>query len=319
MRRHRFDPLTGLAVILTDERPGEVSIPEPPDGPVPCPHCPEHAVGRTLAARPDGSARAVPHRIPALRVEEAERTSAEGPWLEADGLGAHEVLVESTEHRPLRGQPVERSVSALLLLRERLADLRRDRRLASFAWWREEGASGCHHPVSQLVALPYVPEAVARSAREQVAWAARQGGSLLGELLAADEADGRRVVWRSPHAVAVCPWAPRAAFEVWVVPRPAGGFPADAPEAVWADVARGVWHVSRALAGALGSTPVTTSLASGPVDAPPAVGWFLRVRPATALVRGLEESVGTAIVGVFPEESAARLRSVLANPDPLVP
>jgi UDPglucose--hexose-1-phosphate uridylyltransferase len=313
VRRHRFDPLTGDGVILCDERRPEAAPPLPPPGAVPCAHCPEHAVGRTLAALPSEgpwSARAVPHRVPAVRVEEPGETHAQGPFLEGDGLGAHEVLVESPEHRPLHHQDPGRAVTAALLLRERLRDLRQDRRLATFTWWREDHGAASH-PTSQLVALPYVPDLVARATSQQVAWAGRHGRSLLAELVAADLADGRRLVWAGEHAVAVCPWAPRSAFEVWIVPRRAGGFPGDAPPEVWEEVAGAAIRLRRAQEEALGPAPAVTTLRSGPVDAPPAVGWFVSVRPRLTPPSGLDEATGTVMVGVFPEESAAVLRGAL--------
>ncbi len=324
MREHRFDPFTGDGVVLCDERVPDRALPVPPDGPVPCASCAgnEAFTGRTLAAvPPEGawSARAVAHHLPALRVEESGDTHSDGAYLKASGLGAHEVLIESPIHAPLHQQPVERSVAALQLLGRRLADLRQDRRLVTFAWWREEGMSTCHHPRAQLVGLPYVPEAVARSASHQLAWAGRHGRALQREVVAAEEADGRRLVWSGPLAVAVCPWAPRASFEVWVLPRFVAGPPADASDEVWADVAAGVWAARRAQARVLGDVPVVTSLAAGPVDAVPAVGWFVRVRPRTVPANGFEEASGAVMVGVYPEESASLLRSALSSADAAVP
>ncbi len=324
MREHRFDPFTGDGVVLCDERRPDRALPVPPDGPVPCALCAgnEAVTGPTLdaiAGDSGWSARAVAHRLPALRVEESGEPHQDGPWLRATGLGAHEVLVESPTHAPLHEQPVERSVAALALLARRLGDLRRDRRLVSFAWWREEGLSTCHHPVSQLVALPYVPEALVRAVSHQVSWAARHGRPLAREVVTAEEQDGRRLVWSAPGAIAVCPWAPRAAFEVWVMPRAAGPSPADAPLEALEAVAAGARAARRALAAALGPIPVVTSLSCGPVDAPPVVGWFLRLRPRTTPPFGFEDAAGTVMNSVFPEESARVLRSAWAASEPAVP
>lgn len=313
MREHRFDPFTGDGVVLCDDHRPDLAPPLPPDVPTPCAFCPEHA--ELLGRRHDavGDARAVAHRIPALRVEASGEPHVEGPWLRASGLGAHELLVESAVHAPLHDQPVQASLDAHALWVRRLADLRQDRRLLSFLWWREEGLSAGHHPVAQLLALPYVPEATARAVVRQESWAGRHGEPLVRAVVRAEEADGRRLLWSSPGALAVAAFAPRAAFEVWVLPRAATGFPADAPPEVHADVARGAWLARRALRAALGPVPVVTTLSAPPVGAGAAAAWHLRLRPRTRSGAVADELAATTMVSVFPEEAARVLRSALAS------
>jgi UDPglucose--hexose-1-phosphate uridylyltransferase len=75
------------------------------------------------------------------------------------------------------------------------------------------------HPHGQIYAYPFVPPVPARELEQQRAHRDARGRGLLGELLEAEIADGRRVIWSDERAVAVVPAFARYAYEVWIAPR----------------------------------------------------------------------------------------------------
>ncbi len=78
------------------------------------------------------------------------------------------------------------------------------------------------HPHGQIYAYPFVPPVAARELALQADHFRARGRGLLEDHLAAEIADGRRLLFRSERAVAVVPVCARYSYEVWVAPvRPA--------------------------------------------------------------------------------------------------
>jgi UDPglucose--hexose-1-phosphate uridylyltransferase len=70
-----------------------------------------------------------------------------------------------------------------------------------------------HHPHGQIYAYPVVPPVPARMHET-----AREGGGLLRHVIEQEIADGRRMLYAGPHAVAFVPACARYPYEVWVAP-----------------------------------------------------------------------------------------------------
>ena len=315
----RRDPLTGEEVVLSTERAvGRLPRFGPRVDPSVCPFCPgheEHTRPTIEAVHCDGawSARAFANRRPALVVEEVLRGATDGVFQQVSGVGAHEVLVESSEHRPLHHQPVGRIEDAMGLAVRRLRDLRGDRRLRTLAWFRNHGeASGAtqEHPHAQVVGLPLIPHRWARLAERSRAHLEATGTPLLRAVLEGEERDGRRIVGRWGPITAFCPFAPRHPFEVWLVARDPGPGLADATDAEISGLAAATAHVLRALERAVGPEVPYTAAALGAAEGvdPKGIGWHIRIEPRLLVAGGLELGTGVGMHGVLPEDAARALR-----------
>ena len=142
----RKDPITGRWVIISTDcarRPTDflkqsVKI----EGSRFCPFCPGHedkTPQEVLAFRhggepnsPGWSFRVVPNKVPALRVEGEMDRQGEGLYDKMNGVGAHEVLIESPDHNATLATMDERQVANLLWgFRDRMVDLKNLARLWS--------------------------------------------------------------------------------------------------------------------------------------------------------------------------------------------
>lgn len=321
MRREiRLDPTTGDEVLLCEARPHERKPPQRETPPEDCPFCPghEHSTRPTIAQilRADRwVARAFANRSPVLVVEERDAVSVSGGGLlqSRAGLGAHEVIVEAPEHAPLHELPLSRSEDALMLARERLRDLRRDTRLKALTWFRNQGVgagASQSHPHAQIVGTPYVPRRLAAYADRSREYLAKRGRPLLPDVLAAEREAGRSLF--DGEVSAVCPFAPRYPFEVWLVPARLSPHLADAGDPEIRALARALWRASRALVAALGPIPMTVTALCAPEEGERAsIGWHIRLAPRLVAGAGLEELTGLAVHSVFPEDAAPLLRSSL--------
>src|SRR5438046_2998154 len=171
----RKDPVVGRWVIISTERSRRPSDFAP--GPVRshltncvfCPGSEDKTPAEILAGRPPGSRpdtpgwsfRVVPNRFPALRIEGELEASAEGLFDRMEGIGAHEVVIETPDHQAsLATMPLDAVADVLLAYRERVVDLKKDGRfqyILVFKNHAESGGASPEPPHSQLIATPIIP------------------------------------------------------------------------------------------------------------------------------------------------------------------
>jgi len=320
VREIRRDPLTGEEVVISPDRVIErIPDPGPPLDPADCPFCPGHETWTTPAideTHRDGRwvARAFPNRRPALGIEGDPAPWHDGPFTGMRAVGAHEVIVEAPEHAPLFVLPVERTVDALALAVRRMRDLRRDVRFRTLQWFRNQGmgaGASQPHPHAQIVALPIVPRRITALVERARSHLAATGQPLLAAIRDAELHGAERVVFEQDGIVVCCPFAPRHAFEVWLIPAAPGPSLADATASEIESLARAMHRISIALAAVVGKAPITaTALGAPEIDDRSGLGWHVRMAPRLVPHGGFEESTGLALHSVFPERAAGLLREV---------
>ncbi len=172
----RRDPIAGRWVIIATDRakrPADfVRQPIEVRGAANCPFCenrefktpPEVLSYRTQGRpnEPGWSLRVIPNKFPALRIEGDLTRQGDGMYDKMNGVGAHEVLIESPSHDLSLGDLSEKQVEDLFwAYRDRINDLRKDKRLRYIILFKNHGeAAGAslEHTHSQLIALPVVPK-----------------------------------------------------------------------------------------------------------------------------------------------------------------
>ena len=238
MSELRKDPVTGRWVIISTERRKR-----PSDFRVErhqvirdefCPFCaghedltpPEVFAIRSNGASPNGPGwdlRVVPNKFPALQVEGGLDREGEGMFDRMNGIGAHEVIIETPHHDKTLASMSEGEIERVLqAFRARVLDLKQDRRFRYILIFKNHGAPAgatLEHSHSQLIALPIVPDFV----REEVEGArhhyADKERCVFCDIVRQELAAGRRVILENADIVALAPYAPRFPFETWLVPK----------------------------------------------------------------------------------------------------
>ena len=114
--------------------------------------------------------RVVPNRAPVLRVEGDPTRHGDGFYDRMDGVGAHEVIVESPGSQPLEELSLPEIVTVIEAWKIRMLDLMRDQRMRAFSVIRNIGRPAgalTDHSVSQLVAMAVIPPASQAEARDR--------------------------------------------------------------------------------------------------------------------------------------------------------
>ena len=127
-----------------------------------------------IAYRPEGSApntsnwslRVVPNKFPALQIEGEIDRVGEGMFDKMNGIGAHEVIIETPNHEmALEDLPAKNIEDCFWGFQARVNDLKKDPRLRYVLIFKNHGeAAGAtlEHTHCQLIALPIVPELVTK-------------------------------------------------------------------------------------------------------------------------------------------------------------
>ena len=165
----------------------------------------------------------VPNKFPALGIEGTLNRQAEGMFDKMNGLGAHEVIVETPDHAShLALMPHKNIESVLWAWRDRIVDLKQDRRFKYIMIFKNHGeAAGAtlEHPHAQLIALPIVPKRVGRGAGRRQAILHHEGALHLLRHAAAGDGESRCASSaRTKTFVTFAPFAPRFPFETWILP-----------------------------------------------------------------------------------------------------
>src|SRR5437764_8910854 len=151
----RKDPVTGRWVIISTDRrkrPNDFRFERTATlGREQCPFCPGHedfTPPEVLAYRQNGSGanapgwdlRVVPNRFPALRVEGTLDRHGEGMFDRMSGIGAHEVVIESTDHDKTFATMSEAEIARVLwAFRDRVHDLKNDIRFRYIRLFKNQG------------------------------------------------------------------------------------------------------------------------------------------------------------------------------------
>lgn len=219
----RKDPITRSWVITGDDAPLA------PTGPMVCRYCPEHGNDvQVVSSRPsvDGgpwSARAVVHPAALYHVEGDPGRRADGIYDRMRAIGAHEVLVENPRHdRELWDANIEEIQEFLLLIAQRIMDLKQDRRFKYVTVSKDHGSvagQDFEHPTSQLIATTFVPRRVLYELRAGREYYAQKERCVFCDIVAQEERQAVRIVETAGDYVAMCPYAPRVPFETWIMAR----------------------------------------------------------------------------------------------------
>jgi len=320
----RIDPLSGLRVIVAgerSERPGAFPSASP-RMPIDRESDPfaagnEEMTPPALYAHPDEGpwqVRVVPNLFPALLpAGPVDGTPARSASTVHDFFGsrpaegAHEVIVNGPESvDSLLDLGPEQLELAMGVWRERMrAHEETAHRHLIVNEGKEAGAS-LPHTHAQLYALPFVPAAMARERERFTAYFEQtQGRNLLEDLLAEEVRAGDRIVAVDSEAVAICPFASSAAFQVQLIPRkPAARFEDSGP--LGASLLHDVLGRMASVLGAL--PPFNLWVRTAPSGAE-SFCWRIDLVPRLAQPAGLEMGTGVWLNSVAPEVAAERLRA----------
>jgi UDPglucose--hexose-1-phosphate uridylyltransferase len=334
----RKDPIIGRWVIIATDRakkPDHFGTPREQGKPSFCPFCPgkeDRTPPEVLVFRPKDTQpntpgwwlRVVPNRFPVLRVEGNLDRRGEGLYDLMNGIGAHDVVIETPKHHigmaDLEPGEIE---EVLWAYRFRVCDLKKDirfRYLLIFKNHGTEAGSSVEHSHSQIIGIPIVPKRVS----EEIAGARqyfdyRSERCVFCDIIHHETERGERVVAESSDFIALAPFASRFPFETWVLPKRHQSHFESIEKGDIQGLAKMMKRVLWKIKDVLDDPPYNFVVHNSPsnVESLPHYHWHIEIIPKMSHTAGFEWGTGFYINPVLPEEAAKFLAEREPAPAPV--
>jgi len=333
MSELRKDPIVGRWVIISTERgkrPSDWSEePRIKSGGF-CPFCPgneDKTPPEIMAIRPDDSQRdvagwsirVVPNKFPALQIEGDLVRKGQGNYDMVNGIGAHEVVIESPNHAfDLTDLSDEQVAQIMLVFRSRTLDLKKDSRFRYILIFKNHGvAAGAslEHSHSQLIATPIIPKRVVEELEGSRRFYHLKERCIYCDIAFEEQRTRVRLVSASEHYIVIQPFAPRFPYETWILPRTHFSHFEAMPEQLYAELARVLKDTLMRLNVVLGYPPYNFMIHTSPIQEPALseYHWHLEIIPKLTRVAGFEWGSGFYINPTPPETAAKELSSAFVK------
>lgn len=333
----RKDPIIGRWVIIATDRakrpndfkPDAVGMADVK----PCPFCagnekltpPEITAVRSEDSKPDKpgwDVRVVPSIAPVLRIEGEPNKSPHGIYDMMNGIGAHEIIIETPEHIDHMGSLDEAQIAKVMAIyKERILDLEKDKRFKYVVVFKNHkpaaGSSKIKHCRSQLIALPACPKSVKGELNGAKKYFEYKDRCVFCDIISQEMADKKRLILDIDGFVAIAPFAARFPFETWILPKKHSADFTNTEDKSMLGLGKVVKEVLMRLNRLLSDPPYNYIIHTAPYRRPK-VGywstidqdyhWHIEIIPRLTRVAGFEWGTGFYINPTPPEESAQFLR-----------
>lgn len=325
----RQDPTTKEWVIIATERatrPDQFKrnhspINLPPYQPS-CPFCPGNETLTPLeilrlppTENGTWDVRVIPNKFSALQgTGEATRREIGPLFREMDGVGSHEVIIETPMHNQRMGLMKDHEVETILkACQMRYRILEKDPRIKSIIIFKNHGehaGTSLEHPHTQLVATPVAPMLMRQKYEVAISHYDDTGRCLYGDLVAAELEAKVRILFETDGFVIFHPYASRLPFETWIAPRRMQSSLGQVSSDDLGELAVVLRRTLHALDAGLNNPHFNFVIHSAPVGdhQQDYYLWHIQILPRLTTIAGFELGSGIFINTMLPEESAKYLR-----------
>jgi UDPglucose--hexose-1-phosphate uridylyltransferase len=275
---------------------------------------------------PGWTVRVIPNKYPALGIEGDLDPRGYGLYDRMNGVGAHEVIIETPntdEH--LHQLSLEQITAILSTIRLRIEDLSRDLRFAYILPFKNHGyAAGAslRHTHSQIIATPVVPARVVEELSAAQAHWDQKRRSIFSDIMDQELMMGERIVCDSQYYLAFCPFASSSPFEVHIYPKRREQDYRNVDLEELKGLSEVIKMVLLKWQSAIGDVAYNMLIRSAPYDTPISplrrdfphmaafYSWHVEMFPRLSRGAGFEWGTGFYINSTPPEDAAQFLRSI---------
>ena len=259
-----------------------------------------------------------------FKIEGEFKRKGQGLYELMQGVGAHEVIIETPKHTAnMADVDVKNIVLTLETYALRMNDLEKDERFKYVLAYKNYGFSAGGGPIkhsrSQIIATPVNPLRV----KEELVAAKRyfeyRDRCLFCDMITQECESGERIVVDNDHFVAITPFASRFPFEVWVLPKKHSCDFAKGSRESYGELAKTLKLVLQKIKYGLDDPAYNYVIHTAPFRRQRKGGgqwktidedyhWHIEVMPRLTRVAGFEKGTGFYICSIPPENAAEFLR-----------
>ena len=203
----------------------------------------------------------------------------------------------------------------LTAYRDRIVSLSEDPRFKYVLIFKNQGRSAgasLEHSHSQLIGLPIVPELVQEELSGGKFYYNYKERCVFCDMIRQELQQQVRVVLQNQEFLAICPFAPRSPFEIWILPKHHYSSYVDLGEGSFPRLAELFSETLKRLEAALGKVPYNFILHTSPIRESQLsyYHWHFEIVPKLTLIAGFEWGSGFYINPTPPEDAAKYLREL---------
>ncbi len=268
--------------------------------------------------------RVFPYEFPVLTVEGDLNRQGVGMYDKMNGIGAHEIIVESPEHkiRP-EDMDITQMERVVVTYRDRISDLEKDCRLRYILIYKDHGSTftvngpRSLHSHSQLIATPVIPKKIKEELDGAKAYYDYKERCIFCDIMKEEIKIGARIVEERGSFIAFCPFAPISPFEVWILPKRHSCSFTEIRNEETVDLAGILRSVLLRIGDVLNKPDYSYALHTAPNRVPRGghwhtlgddFHWHIEMLPRITKAAGFEWGGGFYIISTPPEEAARYLR-----------
>lgn len=260
--------------------------------------------------------RVFPNKYPSFSSVSSVKSLAEGPYFAMPGAGYHEIIVTRDHYRQLALMNTIEVAEVFDAYQERFIELMNKRNvnyIAIFHNHGKEAGASIPHPHSQLMAIPVVAPYIKLELDGAEQYYRSNKHCVYCIMAEYESIEKKRVVFENEEFIAFCPFASRAAFEVWVMPKKHSPYferITDDQKIKLAEVfQKGLGSIYKAL----NDPPYNFYIHTSPCDGRDYAHfhWHIEILPHTATWAGFELETGIEVSTIQPEIAAEFLRKQL--------
>ncbi|OGQ85522.1 MAG: galactose-1-phosphate uridylyltransferase [Deltaproteobacteria bacterium RIFOXYD12_FULL_56_24] len=325
----RKDPIIGRWIIISTERgkrPTDFIVEKNEGRGGFCPLCPGNenttppevlsysSIDGHQNNKPGWDLRVVPNKYPALVIEGNLNKEGNGLYDRMNGIGAHEVIIETPDHNEsFTRLPPERMIKVFLAYRDRLLDLAQDPRFRYVMVFKNFGAAAgasLEHSHSQLIALPILPRMISSELEGSLSYYKYKERCIFCDIIRQELNQNQRVVVENDLFITIVPYAPRSPFEMWILPKHHASSYLAMDDNHFKALTAIFSESMRRLDACIPNVPYNFVLHGAPLRSQPLehYHWHFEIMPKLTMIAGFEWGSGFYINPIPPEEAAQFLR-----------
>lgn len=263
----------------------------------------------------DWSLRVFPNKYPAFTRGGRIRHSEEGPYFSMDGVGYHEIVV-TRDHKKQIALLDPMEVSEIIdSFQSRYIDLMNKKSvnyIEIFHNHGKEAGASIAHPHSQLMAIPVISPYIKSELEGAQEYHRMNKHCVYCSMVSWEMESKKRVVFENDDFLVFCPFASRAAFETWVVPKKHKPYFERTSDSDKISAGEALQQAIKKIYKALGDPAYNFYIHTSPADGKdyPHYHWHIEILPRTSVWAGFELSTGIEISTIEPEVAAEYLRNI---------
>lgn len=285
-----------------------------------CPFCEGHEnltppeiyadrIPNTIPDSPGWNLRVIPNKFTAFTLQGEFDKKITGIYTNYNGLGKHEVVIETPNHNEEFFNYDQKRIESLLsVFQQRYSCLAQDNRIKYIQIYKNRGmlaGSSLEHSHSQILAFPFLP----RRNEGLIHYHQQKGHCLICDMLQYELESKSRLVWESEKFILICPYASRFSYETWIIPRRhMEHFPEINTEEI-SELAFILLRFTNLMKNSLNDPAYNFIFNTAPLNSQYKAGnhWYMEITPRMLISSGVEIASGVYMNPVAPELAASML------------